>query len=157
MVFILSSAAVELGFLQSLTLFQCPGQLWVSFFPSSFVYYSFLLLIKPLFDSWKKTEDTERLFSLWYSEFNFLASFPFILYLASSYIFILFSSCCFWRMPVAIHQQNCGCGWGFTRSKPAQAALHDPPCLFPPLHRFLLWTSENWFRLKSNPATKDSC
>lgn len=129
MFFILTSPAVELGFLQSLTLFQCPGQLWISFFS---LLLCLLFLTAPNKAIVWFTEENRGygkifLIVIFRAQLLSFPSFPFILCLAASYIFILFSSCCFQRMPVAIHQQNCGHGWGFTCSKPTYAALHDPP------------------------------
>lgn len=90
---------------------------------SSFVYYSLLLLIKPLFDSGRKTEDILSFFSHYYVQ-GFLASLCSLLgpFLYFHPIFLHLVT----RMPVAIDQIDCACGQSFINPESAHAALPHP-------------------------------
>lgn len=117
--------------------------------PSSSVYSSFQLLRKPLFDSSKKTEDIVSFFSRCTIQ-SFLASFSCVLSLASSYIFILFSSSWFQGCPLLSSRL---CLWPEFHTPWTSPCSSPSPCFFQTLHHLLPCASGGWFRLKSNPAT----
>lgn len=143
----------KLGILQSL---RCLESLEFPFtlLPQSSVFSSLLLLRKPLFDSRKKTEDTVIFFSRCSVQSflaSFLASFSCILYLASSCIFILFSSS--WFQGCLLLSSSRLCLWPKFYTPWTSPCSSPSPCFFQILHHLLPCASGDWFRLKSNPAT----
>lgn len=143
---------VELGFLQLLIVFNITESF------DFYVFHPCLLFFtapyKDLIWFMKENKGYSKLFLIFIFRALPLRFLPFCSWLPSLFIFILFSSCWFQRMPVAILQQNSG--YGCTHNKLAYALSMSLPLLLSTPAAFPPCTSGNWLKLKSSPTTTEN-